>query len=89
VPLVDELATLLAKIQAAQPEGHPYVFSPPSRHAQIQQMRKNGKWNDRLARLPISNLHPKLWALLKRAELSHLTFHDVRRTCLTNWAETR
>jgi integrase len=88
VPMTDELARELARIQAGQPEGHPYVFVPPGRYAWILKQRKRGKWTVRQGRSPVNGLGRKLDLLVKLAGLGHLTYHDQRRTCLTRWAES-
>jgi len=88
VPVVAELANELARLQASQPVGHPYVFVPPARYARNLEQCRLGKWTVRQGRSPVNNLGRGLNLLLKVAGLGHLTYHDQRRTCLTRWAES-
>jgi integrase len=85
VPLTDELISLFAEYQAEQPEGFPYVFIPVDRYRYIQQLRREGKWSVQHGCYPVNNFERQFKAILKRAGISDGSFHDLRRTCLTNW----
>jgi len=85
VPLTDEVVQLLADHQAAQPEGYPYVFVPPRRYDHIQDVRHQGKWTIRQGNCPVGNFRRQFKLILARAGIDEGTFHDLRRTCLTNW----
>ena len=85
VPLTDELTQLLAEHQAAQPEGYPYVFVPPQRYDRIQETRRLGRWTDRQGKCPVSNFRRQFTLIKARASIGLGTFHDLRRTCITNW----
>lgn len=88
VPMIDELANVLTRIQESQPPDNPYVFVSPTRYARIQRRRQEGKWTTLHGRHPLNNLNQRLTRMLKKIGLAHLSFHDLRRTCLTNWAES-
>jgi len=85
LPLTDEIIQLLVEHQAQQPDGYPYVFVPPKRYDFIQQVRRQGNWNSRKANEPVNNLRRQFLAILARAGIEEGKFHDLRRTCLTNW----
>jgi integrase len=85
VPLTDEVVKMLAEHQANQPEGYPYVFIPPVRYDRIQEIRKAGKWLIRHGKCPMSNFRRQFLIILSRAGIDEGTFHDLRRTCITNW----
>ena len=85
VPLTDEVIQLLAEHQAAQPEGYPYVFITPRRYDSIQKSRKLGKWSTKQGKCPVSNFRYQFLKVLGRAGIDVGTFHDLRRTCITNW----
>ena len=85
MPLTDEVVHLLAEHQAEQPEGYPYVFVSPQRYDRIQQARQQGMWTIRQGKCPMGNFRRQFQLLLRRAGIERGTFHDLRRTCITNW----
>ena len=85
LPLTDEVLQLLAEHQAAQPEGYPYVFVPPKRYDRIQGVRRQGEWTTSRGRCPLGNFRSQFTRILSRAGIDRGTFHDLRRTCITNW----
>jgi len=85
VPLTDEVVRLLADHQTTQPEGYPYVFVTPKRYDYIQKARQLGKWTVRQGRCPVSNFRYQFLKIKERAGIDLGTFHDLRRTCITNW----
>ena len=85
VPLTDEVVKLLVELQAEQPEGSTYVFVPPQRYDRIQQAREAGKWTVRQGKCPVGNFRRQFLLVLSRASIKQGTFHDLRRTCITNW----
>ncbi len=94
VPLTKELAELLINYQSRSPVGYPYVFVPPVRYDEIQQIRrgvksKRGKstWTYEDARISIIYSFNDLFQEIRqRAGIKqHKTFHDIRRTAITNF----
>jgi len=85
LPLTAELIGLLAEHQASQPEGCPYVFIPASRYEHIQERRKVGKWTVEDGRSPLDNFCDHFDRIRALASIEEGTFHDLRRTCLSNW----
>jgi len=85
VPMTDDVVKMLAEHQAEQPEGYPYVFITPERYDRIQETRRAGKWSIRLGKCPVSNFRRQFQVILARAGIDRGTFHDLRRTCITNW----
>ncbi|RKY05468.1 MAG: hypothetical protein DRP56_08915 [Planctomycetota bacterium] len=85
VPLTDEVVKLLAELQAEQPEGSTYVFVPSQRYDRIQQARQAGKWTVRQGKCPVGNFRRQFLLILSHAGIKRGTFHDFRRTCITNW----
>jgi len=76
---------LLADPQLEAPEDRPYVFVPIWRWRYIQKARKSGRWDeDRALR---NNLNRGLTTLQKKSDLAKFSCHDLRRSCITNWAK--
>ena len=84
-PLAEEVVALLAQHQAEQPEGYPYVFVPPFRYDYIQKLRQKGKWSARKGDYPLNNFDRRFRIILARAGIENREFHDLRRTCMSNW----
>jgi integrase len=83
-PLTAELARLLVEFQVSQPEGNPYVFVPMARYELIQELRRKGQWTVEKGRSPLSKFWHHFNKIRRRAEIASGTFHDLRRTCLSN-----
>ncbi|MEN6424974.1 MAG: site-specific integrase [Phycisphaerales bacterium] len=85
LPLTADLVKLLVELQMSQPEGNPYVFVPRARHEQIQELRRTGQWTVEKGRSPLSKFCHHFNKIRARAGITSGTFHDLRRTCLSNW----
>ena len=85
LPFTGELIQLLAEHQVKQPEKYPYVFIQPRRYDYIQELRKQGRWTVTKGSSPLNNFERDFKLLLKAAKIVGVTFHDLRRTCLSGW----
>jgi integrase len=85
LPLIKEVVDLLAQHQADQPDGYPYVFVPPFRYDHIQKLRAKGKWSVRKGNYPLNNFDRQFRSIRRKAGIEKGAFHDLRRTCLSNW----
>jgi integrase len=85
VPLTDELVQLLAEHHEVQPSGYPYVFIPPARYDHIQRLRQQGEWSARRGNSPHNNFDRQFRLIREKAGIQEGEFHDLRRTCITNW----
>ncbi|MGE5297408.1 MAG: tyrosine-type recombinase/integrase [Solirubrobacterales bacterium] len=84
--LTDQVLSLLTALQASCPQGYPYVFVPPARYDRIQELRNSGKWTYSDSRLRvIDNFDDQFNGIRERAGIRQGTFHDLRRTAITNW----
>ena len=87
VPLVEQLSSLLTKLLQQLPEGQPYLTLSAGRYRMIQVLRRIGKLGDRVRNCPDENWHKPFSQILKRSGVKRATFHDLRRTCITEWLE--
>ena len=85
LPLTEDVVALLAQHQAEQPEGYPYAFIPPFRYDYIQELRKQEKWSVRKGNYPLNNFDRQFRSILAKARIEDREFHDLRRTCMSNW----
>lgn len=85
VPVIEEVMQLLIQHHANQPVGYPYVFVPPKRYDRIQKARQLGKWSERQCNCPNGNFRRQFMNILAKAGIEEGKFHDLRRTCLSNW----
>jgi len=56
-----------------------------SRYSHIQKLRNDSKWTVEKGRCPVNNFIRQFNAIQEMASVEHGEFHDLRRTCLTNW----
>ena len=87
LPLKKDVSQLLIELQNRRPEGYPYVLVPPGRYDHIQQVKRpTGKWTLSSARNSvINNFTRQFNKMLVMAHVEKRTFHDIRRTAITNW----
>ena len=85
IPIPPETIQLLADLQAEADEKSPYVFINSKRLAHILDRRAKGNWepDNEL----INNLLMDLNAMSQHAGVKEFTLHDLRRSCITNWAQ--
>ena len=92
LPLTEDVLKLLINLQNRRPAGYPYLFISPKRYDRIQAIRKgttNRKkklWNSKDSSMSIINNFTEMFnEVRKRAGIKTGTFHDLRRTAITNW----
>ena len=87
LPLTEDVCRLLIALQESRPRGYPYVFVPPARYDHIQQvLRPKGMWSLSSARNKIiHNFSTQFEKILAKANVPTGTFHDLRKTAITNW----
>jgi len=84
IPVPRETIQLLANLQAESGEGNPYVFLTTDRLNHILKRRAEGTWQADFEL--VNNLTRSLEVICRRAEAEYFTPHDLRRSCITNWA---
>lgn len=87
LPLKEDVSQLLIDLQNRRPEGYPYVLVPPGRYDYIQQvLRPKGKWTLTSAKNKVVNNFTKQFKkILALAHVDKGTFHDIRKTAITDW----
>jgi len=85
LPLTTEVLKLLVEHQMSQPEGNPYIFVPTARYERIQELRRSRQWTVAKGRSPLSKFCDHFNKIRRLAGIETGTFHDLRRTCLSNW----
>ena len=85
LPLTAELVRQLVEHQMSQHEGCPYIFVPMARYERIQEYFRAGQWNVDKGRCPVPKFCHHFNKIRDRAGIWTGTFHDLRRTCLSNW----
>ena len=84
VPLTEENSRLITKVMAELPPGQPYFMITEKRYWWLQQLRKQGKMNERQKGCPDENDRP--WRRILDTTGISGTFHDLRRTCISRWS---
>jgi len=85
IPIPEETIQLLANFQSECDEGNPYVLIPTKRWEHILMRRSRDTWQP--DKEIINNLTHSLRVICQRAEIEYFTPHDLRRSCITNWAK--
>jgi len=83
--VTNEVVQLLAEHRLVQSKRNPYVFVPAYRYEYIEKLRQQGKWSERRGLCPVSNFRYQFKVIMAKAGIEKGEFHDLRRTCLTNW----
>jgi integrase len=84
-PLPHQAVSLLATWQSIAPEGCPYVFMEQERWDYYRQTAAEGKW--RPGQDLVNNVLRRFQTLCRRAGAGPYTIHELRRSCITNWAK--
>lgn len=84
IPLPDQTVKLLVAWKSVAPKGCPYVFMEKARWDYYLQQVKKGSWRD--GQDLVNNLLRRFKTICRRAGVGPYTIHDMRRSCITNWA---
>jgi len=85
LPLPPQAITLLSRWQAIAPEKCPYVFMDSGRWDYYRQKVDGGNWV--AGRDLMNNILRRFQRLCRKAGEGPYTIHDMRRSCITNWAQ--
>jgi integrase len=84
IPLPPLAIVLLRRWRSEAPKRCPYVFMDHGRWDYYRQQVSRGLW--RPGQDLINNLLRRFKTLCRKAGVGSFTIHDLRRSCLTNWA---
>ena len=84
IPLPEQNVNLLAAWQSVAPENCPYIFMEHERWDYYQLRVVQGKW--RTEQSLVNNVLRRFKTLCRKAKVGPYTVHDLRRSCITNWA---
>ena len=85
VPIPEQTLQMLVDLQSQADEASPYVFVGSERLQHILRRRAEGRWmpdNDL-----INNVSRDLDIIINQTNVARFTLHDLRRSCVTNWAK--
>ncbi|AQT69982.1 site-specific tyrosine recombinase XerC [Anaerohalosphaera lusitana] len=88
VPLVPELAALLKKLGNALDDDQPYLMISGHVYHNKLDARMRGRLSDVARLCPDWQFSAEFSQLCKSAKISNATFHDLRRTVITEWLES-
>lgn len=88
VPLTEATASVLMEIQDEIPPGQAYLMLSEIRCWRVLQMQRKGELPDRIRLCPDENFSAPFRRIIQRARVAHGTFHDLRKTYLTEMAES-
>ena len=84
IPLPEQAVGLLTAWQSIAPEGCPYVFMECGRWEYYRWRVETGQW--RRGQDLVNNVLKRFKTLCRKSGVGPYTIHDVRRSCITNWA---
>jgi len=84
VPLPEQAVALLAAWQSSAPEGCPYVFMDGARWGFYRRRVDSCQWQS--GKDLVNNQLRRFKTICRHAGVGPYTLHDLRRSCITNWA---
>ena len=86
VPFPEQTLNLLTAWQSVAPEQCPYVFMEHERWDFYREKVNAGTWRN--GQSLSNNVLRRFKTLCKRAKVKVYSIHDLRRSCITNWAKS-
>ena len=85
IPVPPQAVELLKTMRASAPKECPYVFLDESRWDFYREQVTAKKWRD--GQDLMNNLLRRFKTICRQAGVREYTIHDMRRSCITNWAK--
>jgi integrase len=84
IPLSQPVIAALTAWQSIAPENCPYAFMERGRWQYYRQQVSEGCWSAKTDL--VNNVLRRFKTLCRKAGVGRYTVHDLRRSCITNWA---
>ena len=84
IPLPEQAINAQTALQSLAPDGCPYLFMDAGRWDYRRQAVADGRWRE--GQDLVNNVLRKFQTRCRQAGVKKYTFHDLRRSCITNWA---
>ena len=84
IPLPEQAINALTALQSLAPDGCPYAFMDAGRWDYRRQAVADGRWRE--GQDLMNNVLRKFKTRCRQAGVKEYTLHDLRRSCITNWA---
>jgi integrase len=84
VPMPQQAIDLLKEWRKLAPRGCPYIFMDAGRWEYYRDCVDRGEWSEH--QHLVNNSLRKFQTLCKLARIKKFSLHDLRRSCITNWA---
>lgn len=88
LPMVADLESLLRKITAELPSSDPYLMLSQERYQYLQSLKRFRALPARFRRVPDQGFDHEFRRMADQAGIRSVSFHDLRRTCITEWMES-
>lgn len=85
IPLPEQTLSLLTAWQCIAPEKCSYVFMDHERWLYYKQQVEQRQWSK--GQDLVNNILRRFKTLCRKAGVKQYTVHDIRRSCITNWAK--
>ena len=87
LPMTKDVSARLIELAKGLAADQPYLLITADRYRRIMELKNGGRLKDRIRRCPDENFSKPFERIKRLAGVSAGTYHDMRRTCITEWLE--
>jgi len=87
LPMTKDVSARLIELARELAADQPYLLITADRYRRVMELKARGRLADRIRRCPDENFAKPFERIRHRAGVSAGTYHDLRRTCITEWLE--